>query len=451
MTVTTSRVILHIGAMKTGTSYLQRALMSNREQLAEAGYAFPGAAWGDQVRAVEDVLRQTGRDAAAKLRAKGAWEHLTQEIAAADAATSIVSMEGFGFASRHQAARVLRGLDAAEVHIVLGVRDATATIPALWQTNISTGATQSWPDFMVAVRKALALTSWRSRHSFDAALRSFARAQDIDHMLHVWRGFLPPEQLHVFTVPPSGAEPSLLWERFCRSIGLDGSAFSRLPEPANESLGLASTELLRRVNVALGSVPRLDYDTTVKRPLALRIMARRRESETRARLNRATCEFALWWNKRSRIAVEASGAAVEGDLDDLPVSVSERLAPLLDEQQVGPTAEELLAAASDAVAGLDTVVTQRVRRLRRRGLDIPSEAVRKPRASATTSHPADAPVEEGVEAAVADIVKSVLLAIELERRLRGVSAKQRALSGGKDSGLAATAMVRATPRRARPT
>jgi hypothetical protein len=54
------RVVLHVGAMKSGTSYLQRLLMENRELLGERGVLLPGQSWRDQVRGVVDVLDRQG-------------------------------------------------------------------------------------------------------------------------------------------------------------------------------------------------------------------------------------------------------------------------------------------------------------------------------------------------------------------------------------------------------
>ena len=47
------RIYLHIGAMKSGTTFLQALMSANRESLFRAGYAFPGEAWSEQSRAVQ--------------------------------------------------------------------------------------------------------------------------------------------------------------------------------------------------------------------------------------------------------------------------------------------------------------------------------------------------------------------------------------------------------------
>ncbi|HSK32440.1 MAG TPA: hypothetical protein VK903_03070, partial [Propionicimonas sp.] len=77
------RVILHVGAMKSGTSYVQAMLYANKEILAERGVLVPGATWSDQVRAVQDVL---GRESAQTGRIAGCWDRMVEEVAGHDRA-----------------------------------------------------------------------------------------------------------------------------------------------------------------------------------------------------------------------------------------------------------------------------------------------------------------------------------------------------------------------------
>ena len=53
--MTTDR--LHIGAFKTGTSFVQAAMDANREALRDAGVLWPGRTFGDQVA----VAQHSGR------------------------------------------------------------------------------------------------------------------------------------------------------------------------------------------------------------------------------------------------------------------------------------------------------------------------------------------------------------------------------------------------------
>ena len=90
------RVILHVGAMKSGTSYLQALLYANRPMLAERGVLVPGRTWSDQVRAVQDVLGMASERTG---DISGCWDGLVEEVAAYDG-TAVVSMEFLGAAPK---------------------------------------------------------------------------------------------------------------------------------------------------------------------------------------------------------------------------------------------------------------------------------------------------------------------------------------------------------------
>ena len=54
------RVVLHIGAMKSGTSFIQNVLDANREPLQEHGILFAGDRWRKQVLAVRELSERGG-------------------------------------------------------------------------------------------------------------------------------------------------------------------------------------------------------------------------------------------------------------------------------------------------------------------------------------------------------------------------------------------------------
>ena len=51
-----TRLVLHVGVMKSGTTFVQRVLLANRDRLAEHGVLFPGKQWRRQVVAVRDLM-----------------------------------------------------------------------------------------------------------------------------------------------------------------------------------------------------------------------------------------------------------------------------------------------------------------------------------------------------------------------------------------------------------
>ena len=52
------QVVLHVGAMKSGTTYLQALLFQNKESLARQDVLVVGTTWSDQVRGVGEILRR---------------------------------------------------------------------------------------------------------------------------------------------------------------------------------------------------------------------------------------------------------------------------------------------------------------------------------------------------------------------------------------------------------
>ena len=109
MTARSPVVFLHIGAMKTGTTYLQQVLIQNKDALAEHGYLFPGTTWTAQVRAAHDAVGHH-RERQVKAGAAGAWQALVEEMLGHDGAASIFSVEFLGFAGRAAAERIVRDL-----------------------------------------------------------------------------------------------------------------------------------------------------------------------------------------------------------------------------------------------------------------------------------------------------------------------------------------------------
>jgi hypothetical protein len=403
-------VYLHIGAMKTGTTFIQKVLVDNEPQLAGAGYLFPGETWVDQVRAAQDVADAVPNDPVIREGTRGAWQSLATRMLEHDGAGSIVSMEFLSHAGPEGARAAVTSLHPADVHVVLTVRDASSTIPAQWQTAVRNGNTVPWPDFRRRVRRAGGLRARRVPGA-DRVAVLYRRTQDTERILGAWGPQVPASRLHVVTVPPSGGDPTLLWRRFAGVIGID-PGLGELTERANESLGYASTELMRRVNVALGPVLPSQYNPTLREHLAMRILSARSSKEGRPLLDGRTYDFALRWNQRARDAIVSTGAQLAGDLDDLPVDATARRDKLVDDQAPEPSPSELLAAAEDALAGMTKLIDRRARRASKRGIGTDDLDLRLDRGlvGAGSADP--------VAAAVERVTESCRVAIELRRRLR---------------------------------
>ena len=214
---------------------------------------------------------------------------------------------------------------------------------------------------------------------------------------------MPPERLHVVTVPPTRSDPRLLWTRFASVLGVDPALAVAAPASTNPSLGYPSAELMRRINLRLGEINQFDYNRTLKNHLAP-ALAQRAALESRTPVDLATHRLAARWNDVVRQAVVGSGAEVVGDLDDLPVRLSAArtagAVPFLSP----PTRTELLAAAAPARDTLVDLVAQQVRSLASSGLRAPSSPEHLDlRADGPTRPDRWADAERPVAAAVAEL------------------------------------------------
>jgi hypothetical protein len=391
------KVFLHIGAMKTGTSYLQEILRQHKAALADDGILFPGAnGWSDQVLATKEILNLHVSPEIAH-RADGAWDRLRDEILHHDGRASVVSMEFMSFARRELASKVANSLKSTEVHVILTVRDASRVIPAQWQESTQNRDVASWQEY------ASAVLAGEDRDN--PAWRAFQRALNIPRILRAWSKAVPPERLHVVLVPSPGSSPDQLWQRFASVIDIDPERFPPVQGARNVSLGYPSADLMRRVNAHLTDLEQSTYGRTVKRHLCKRILAARVD-EPKMSMNRQLGEFSLDWNRTMADSIARHRCQVIGELTDLDV------APTTVETLDPPEPKQVLEAAADAVNGMQKLVEQRAVRL------TPEIEAHRP---VTPTHWNGAP--EPIDAAVADIVGLIRDAVELRRRRQRIGGR----------------------------
>ena len=226
-------VFLHIGAMKSGTTFLQSLMSANKSQLLAAGCLFPGASWLSQVRAAQDIVG-AGKDPRLRAASAGAWEVLVREIAGHPGA-AVVSMEFLSFAGSRRVRRMLASLAGTEVHLVLTVRDATATIPAHWQDLVRNGSTVSRPEFSRAVVRSTGRHHHLDLLSRDDALRKFSQAQDLERILQIWSPHLRRQSYGFHRPPP--AHPRLAVGTIRRSGRPRPARVHRAPASSQPVLG----------------------------------------------------------------------------------------------------------------------------------------------------------------------------------------------------------------------
>lgn len=303
-------VFLHVGAAKSGTTYLQNVLWHNRERLRAEGVLYPGQDDAAHVRAAFD-LRETFFRGGADPHLRDAWPALVAE-ARAWRGRVIISQELFAPALRVHVRRALDDLAFADVHVIFTVRDLARQIPAHWQEDVKNRFTTSFADFMAALRRP----DWRDSRP----ARLFWGLQDPVDVLGRWAEHLPPGNVHLVTLPRPGAPRDLLWRRFCEAAGIGPATCDLSATFANRSLGLPETQLLLRLNEALdGETADWHFhNDEVKHFLAQEVLNRRHGTP---RIGLPAEDHAWTAGRASQMTEElrARGYHVVGDLDELMV------------------------------------------------------------------------------------------------------------------------------------
>lgn len=316
------RVYLHIGLPKTGTTSVQDTLWDNRSVLAPAGVYFPGYIVEAHYHAAIDLQRDRYYDWLEPL-SEGAWDRLVADIRAWPS-TSVVSCELLATATSKEIERALSSLDFAEVHVVCTARDLARQVPSAWQEYVKTGHTTTLAELLRAVR-----TGEPAETS-----ELFWDYQDVPRILRRWASCLPPDRVHVVTVPQAA---SGVWPRFASVLGVEPDLIARRLR-YNTSLGTVEAELMRRLNGAL-EMDWHHYAAVVRDQLARDILALR----PNPRRITLPADDVLWLRKRAYEFVDEireAGYHVVGDLEDL---VPEE--PSHDNGFAAPTDTELLDLA----------------------------------------------------------------------------------------------------------
>lgn len=327
--------MLHIGAMKTGTTFLQQLLADHRALLGHHGFLVPS----DQGAGLRSILAGAHEPGHAGRQARMS-RRLLSAVRAYDGRASLVSWEFLSFLDRAAAQRLLDTL-GVEVDVILTVRDAARTMPAQWQTRCRNGNTVRWPLF------AESIGEWLEDGRPSPAARVFERTQGVGRMLDVWLGVVGADRVQVVTVPHAATDRLLLWRRFAEAAGVDPSVVVEADVRSNPSLGYPSCELLRRINEVLGPKVLDDCGRLIRAVVAPDLEARA-GTEARVRLDGRGLAVSSAWNSRTAAAIRGAGVRVVGDLDqDLPTQ------PPTDATSVPPpTDAELLEAVGTARASL---------------------------------------------------------------------------------------------------
>jgi hypothetical protein len=303
-----TRVVLHVGAPKSGTTFLQRALWSNRQELRRQGINLPGERQSEMFHAAIEVRKGHEFWGYPPEQINGTWAALCKQAREHDGVT-VMSHELLGAATPDQVQRALAELEGMDLHVVFTARDLSRQVTSEWQERIKNGSTRSFGKFQRRLVRQIEAGKFSS---------GFWKNQDAVEVLGRWADRLPPSQVHVVVAPRPGADARELWRRFASAAGFDGDSYDPITTdaPANQALGVAQIAVLRRVNAALdGRIPQPGYARVVKDQFAERLLAAQPSERPAApaRLIRRLHRVA----EERNATIRALGYQVHGDLEEL--------------------------------------------------------------------------------------------------------------------------------------
>lgn len=322
------RVFLHIGLPKTGTTYLQQVVWTNRDRLRDAGLLVPGFGHREHLWAALD-LQERPRLERRHPDAPGAWQRLVDE-ASGWSGDVLLTHEFLCGATKRQAARAVASFPDSEVHLVVTARDAASTVLAGWQESVKNGSTVGLDDVM----------DGKAAGGPEFSMRTW----DLADVLRRWTRDVPGERVHLLVMPGAGQPREQHWQHFAEVLGLDPAAYAAPDDAVNAALGIVQIETLRLVNSFLPAYTAQERGTWIRGYLAEDLLARQpRERGGLPEQHRARFEEL---DRAAVRAVTERGLDVRGDLAGLsatPSTASGRLPDTVSAQEIAESAARLVA------------------------------------------------------------------------------------------------------------
>src|SRR4051812_17312584 len=176
-----SRLILHIGLQKSGTTYLQELITSGVTELAAAGIVYPVSSAAKRRRRTENhewaSYGLLGQEYpwVSKQRAeaeKGAWKALERQVTRTKG-TVLLSAEALSVIRTPAIRTLLDRLGIDDVEVVVTARNLNRSLPSLWQQHVRNGRRLGFERYLDMLGQQRRMPAGRIEE---------------DGELHLWRG-----------------------------------------------------------------------------------------------------------------------------------------------------------------------------------------------------------------------------------------------------------------------
>lgn len=341
-------ILFHAGFHKTGTTAIQSALASSREEMVAHGVLYPGKRRSHHRAAMVVTNRTWGWEERGGRRTNPAyWTKLVAEVAAHPSRV-VISSEAFALADNEALDRIMAELvppegPHAEMHVVLTLRPMARLLSSSWQQYLKYGLSMGYEKWL---RSAFA------NPPECPPTPHFWRRNDHAGIAQRWAELVGPQRVHLLILDES--DRSFLMRTFEGLLDLPPGLL--VPDPAisagNRSMTAAEAELLRRVNA--GGINRWDwpkYERLVRRGAVMRMVESRQPDPTEEPVGTPqwAVDAAAEFGGRTAERIAALGVVVHGDLDSLAGTIPAGRAPSGRLTiPVSAASEALLGALSEA-------------------------------------------------------------------------------------------------------
>lgn len=239
----TRRVIVHVGQMKSGTTFVQQTLAHNRERLLTNGISYPGPKFNQQ----HACYGLCGNDIY-WVHDQERWEHagdaLLDSIRAFDG-TILISSEALSCMPRAGVDRFVERIGGIDT-VVVTVRNMLSTLLSAWQQGVKRGSEASLAEFFARMQE--------EREAKAGLWRNYAFGSTVERWSH---------HADVSVVVVDSFERDAIVQVFLRAARIDGvelTAPELSAKDRNISLRWEDAELLRTINRTTNARRRPDAD-----------------------------------------------------------------------------------------------------------------------------------------------------------------------------------------------
>ena len=243
------KIVLHIGTMKSGTTYLQHGLLSQLSQLAENGWLYPmqfAPARGaiNHERAIYGLVGNhiPWVDSATAQRMAPQWQKLITEISTTNS-NVLLSAEAVAVMMEDGIEKLLSALPVRDIEVVLTARDLARVLPSSWQQSVRNGRPYGYEEYFDRIKRAKELPINESVGS------NFWRSYQLSDVVLRWQKFIPLANISIVTVPTKLSSDSL-WARFVNAVNLPLETSEPIfdDKKAHTSITWPEAEVLTQLN-----------------------------------------------------------------------------------------------------------------------------------------------------------------------------------------------------------